>query len=42
MAFPAMEGNWMRRYKGRIVAAMCLASKADDHGHRAEWWIEVC
>ncbi len=39
---PRSFGNWLRSRKGRIIDGLSLASKADDHGHRAEWWIERC
>jgi putative DNA primase/helicase len=33
-------GNWLRRYKDRIVGGLRLTNHSDEHGHRAEWWIE--
>ena len=35
-------GNCLRRHKSRIVDGMRFAAKADEHGHRAEWWVEKC
>jgi len=35
-------GNWLRRYKGRIVNGLKFAGEGDKHGHSLRWWVEKC